>query len=227
MSLTLFRSRFDLFVSAPKIPFPLRNDRTLGGVGHKRKDRCSSSQPMPPRGLVSDTSLGGLRLLPPSNLSSSSLLSAWFWAASKAVRYSRTARDASSAFGQLTGPIARRPLLAHVRPDQGPRGLIQNPSPPTSPAAMHFATTLSNIRRNASLWRKRSCRARLKHRMVGQREFCNTIPPIAIKQPTSREVAMGHVRHFTPQKSSEPFRRRTTVKSVTDLPIVCRTCDRA
>src|SRR6476659_7028693 len=39
-----------------------------------------------------------------------------------------------------------------------------------------------------------------------------------------RNVAKGHVRHFAPQKSSEPFRRRTTVKSVTDLPIVCRTC---
>ena len=31
-------------------------------------------------GSVSDTSLGGLRLLPPLNLSSSSLLSAWFLA---------------------------------------------------------------------------------------------------------------------------------------------------
>ena len=37
-----------------------------------------------------------------------------------------------------------------------------------------------------------------------------------------RSIQMGHVpmcQHFAPQKSSEPFRRRTTVKSVTDLPI--------
>jgi hypothetical protein len=34
------------------------------------------------------------------------------------------------------------------------------PRPPTSPAAMHFATTPSKTRRKASLSRKRSCRAR-------------------------------------------------------------------
>jgi hypothetical protein len=29
---------------------------------------------------------------------------------------------------------------------------------------------------------------------------------------------MCHLRHFALQKNSEPFRRRTTMKSVTDLP---------
>jgi hypothetical protein len=33
---------------------------------------------------------------------------------------------------------------------------IEKPSPPTSPPAMPFATTPSNTRRRASLWRKRS-----------------------------------------------------------------------
>jgi hypothetical protein len=44
---------------------------------------------------------------------------------------------------------------------------MENPAPPTRPAAMHFATTLSNTRRNASLWRKRSCPARLNTEWSG------------------------------------------------------------
>jgi hypothetical protein len=34
-----------------------------------------------------------------------------------------------------------------------------------------------------------------------------------------RNVAMGHERPPAPQKNSQPFRRRSTVKSVTDLPV--------
>ena len=80
-------------------------------------------------------------------------------AASSAARYSRTARDASSAFGHAIGwsPGTRFILStsALIR-----LASIENASPPTSPAAMHIATTPSNTRRKASLSRKRSCRAR-------------------------------------------------------------------
>ena len=93
-------------------------------------------------------------------------LSSSLRAASRATRYSRTARDASSGFGQAIGwsPGTRFFLStsALIR-----LASIENASPPTSPAAMHFATTPSKTRRKASLSRKRSCRARREHRMIG------------------------------------------------------------
>ena len=87
-------------------------------------------------------------------------------AASRAARYSRTAHDASSAGGRAMGssPGTRffLPASALIR-----LASIEKPSPPTKPVAMHFATTPSNTRRNASLWRKRSCRARLNTEWSG------------------------------------------------------------
>src|SRR6266540_7314005 len=87
-------------------------------------------------GSVNETSLGGLRLLlpslePPPSPSSSSLR-----AVSKAARYSRTAWDASSAFGQAIG------WLPGIRFVLSTSALIrlastENASPPTRPAAMH------------------------------------------------------------------------------------------
>ena len=38
-------------------------------------------------------------------------------------------------------------------------------------------------------------------------------------QSARKSVVMGHSRHFASQKNSDLFRRRSTVKSVTDLPI--------
>ena len=83
------------------------------------------------------------------------MLSARLWAASKVVRYSRTAR-ASSAFRQLIG---RSPGVgfflftsALIRPAS-----IENLSPPTRQALRHDVLKYAN----ASLRRKRSCRARL------------------------------------------------------------------
>src|SRR6266542_5402644 len=114
-------------------------------------------------GSVSETSLGGLRRLPPPldppPSPSPSPLSSSPRAASRTVRYSRTARDASSAFGQaigwLPGTLFFLSTSALIR-----LASIENASPPTSPAAMHIATTPSNTPRKASLSRKRSCRAR-------------------------------------------------------------------
>ena len=48
----------------------------------------------------------------------------------------------------------------------------ENASPPTSPEAMHIATTPSNTRRNASLSRNRSCLARQNNRMIGKSCHC-------------------------------------------------------
>ncbi len=75
---------------------------------------------------------------------------------------------------------------------------------------MHFATTPSNTRRNASLCRKRSCRARLNSPRIAilihgitvqpqsQREFCNTIPLKAtesLRRSRQRKGPTGDILH--------------------------------
>jgi hypothetical protein len=44
------------------------------------------------------------------------------------------------------------------------------------------------------------------------------VPPIGDKIAGHQNNAMRKERHFALQKNSEPFRRQTTMKSVTDLP---------
>jgi hypothetical protein len=44
------------------------------------------------------------------------------------------------------------------------------------------------------------------------------VPPIGDKIAGHQNNAMRQERHFALQKNSEPFRRQTTMKSVTDLP---------
>ncbi len=108
-------------------------------------------------GSVSETSLGGLLRLPLllDPPPSPSVLSSLSRAASRAARYSRTACEAASACGQAIGwsPGARFFLSTSALIKLAS---TENASPPTSPAAMHVATTPSNTRRRASLSRNRS-----------------------------------------------------------------------
>jgi hypothetical protein len=60
---------------------------------------------------------------------------------------------------------------------------------------------------------------RLQPHISRQSAQCRLRPQVRKYRRNAISVVMGHVRHFAPQKSSEPFRRRTTVKSVIDLPI--------
>src|ERR1700728_4413892 len=92
-------------------------------------------------GSVSETSLGGLCRSPPlPEPPASAPPFSSPRAVSRAARYSRTARDASSAFGHAIGwsPGIRFFLStsALIR-----LASIENASPPTSPVAMHIATT--------------------------------------------------------------------------------------
>src|SRR6266511_2141052 len=109
-------------------------------------------------GSVNETWLGDLPL-PPVEPPPPSPLSLSLQAASRTARYSRTAWHASSAFGHAIGrsPGTRFFLStsALIR-----LASIENAPPPTSPAAMQVATTPPNPRRQASLSRQRSCRAR-------------------------------------------------------------------
>ena len=84
----------------------------------------------------------------------------------ESARYSRTACDVSSLFGQAIGwsPQSRFFLStsALIR-----LASIENASPPTSPAAMHVATTPSNTRRKAVALTKAIMPRTAEHRMIG------------------------------------------------------------
>ena len=114
-------------------------------------------------GSVTETSLGGLlRLLPPLEPAArpaTTLIIAAGGIESREVLANRTGcllglRPVQSAGRQATRFFLSTSALIRL-------ASTENASPPTSPAAMHIATTPSNTRRKASLSRKRSCRARL------------------------------------------------------------------
>jgi hypothetical protein len=56
----------------------------------------------------------------------------------------------------------------------------------------------------------------LKSRVVDSTGECNAFGKLSARRQIRRTI--GQERHFALQKNSEPFRYRTTVKSVTDLP---------
>src|SRR6266542_3500561 len=113
-------------------------------------------------GSVSETSLGGLRRLPPPldppPSPSPSPLSSSPRAASRTVRYSRTARDASSAFGQAIGWLPIR--LDQARIDRERFTADQ----PSRDAHRHYA--LKHPPQSITLSKALVPRA-AEHRMIG------------------------------------------------------------
>src|SRR5215831_2823076 len=123
----------------------LHIDEIVVGVGEKRR---SSHRAGPlAAGSDGDTNFGVTSLAAPKA------------ASSRVARYSFTARLAVSRSRVFchSEPGIERCLLASATIRLASTA---NPSPPTSPAAIHASTTRSKTRRKMSLLRKRSLRAR-------------------------------------------------------------------
>jgi len=123
----------------------LHIDEIVIGVGEKGR---SAHRPRPwAAGSDGETNFGVTSLAAPKAASSS------------VARYSFTARLAPLAARSLfhSAPGIERCLLASATIRLASTA---NPSPPTSPAAMHVSTTSSKTRRKISLSRNRSLRAR-------------------------------------------------------------------